>query len=172
MGGNDDGEQWAQVPGLPGLWASDSGRIATLKDGGGFAPLSQRRNLYGEVVVTVKAGGRRNIRLVAALVLEGHGRARDSGCRIGYRDGDPSNVKLDNLLWEQKGQPRVVDLKKRKCLGNNCAAEFMSWGSGNRLCPNCLTRMDRAGDGGIDSPGSDEIPDEPMFDEVVGNPHR
>ena len=171
MGGNDDGEQWAQVPGLPGLWASDSGRIATLKDGGGFAPLSQRRNLYGEVVVTVKAGGRRNIRLVAALVLEGHGRARDSGCRIGYRDGDPSNVKLDNLLWERKGQPRAETLIMRRCLGRNCDADFMSWGIGNRLCPSCTDRMGREGDGGLDSSGLGELPDEPLCG-AGGNPHR
>ena len=171
MGGNNDGEQWAPVPGLAGLWASTAGRIATLKPGGGFAQLSQRRNLYGEVVVTLRVGERRNIRLVAGLVLAAFGRPCPGGCRLGHRDGDPSNVALDNVLWEQKGQPRVVDLKKRKCLGNNCAAEFMSWGSGNRLCPNCLDRMGRAGDGGLDSPGSGELPDELLFD-VVGNPHR
>ena len=171
MGGKDDREHWAPVPGLPGLWASTAGRIATLKDGGGFAHVAQRRNLYGEVVVTLKAGGRRHIRLVAALVLEGHGRARDSGCRIGYRDGDPSNVKLDNLLWERKGRPRVVDLKKRKCLGNNCGVDFVSQGWGNRLCPNCLTRMDREGDGGLDSSGLGELPDEPLCG-AGGNPHK
>ena len=171
MGGNDGQESWAMVPNSGGeLWASHTGQIATRKPGG-FNVLPQQTNQYGEVVVTLSAGGKRNIRLVAGLVLAAHGHARPAGWRLGYRDGDPSNVKLDNLLWEQKGQPRVVDLKKRKCLGNNCAAEFMSWGSGNRLCPNCLTRMDRAGDGGLDSPGSGELPDEPMFD-VVGNPHR
>ena len=172
MGEHGECEQWAPVPGLAGLWASDAGRIATLKDGGRFVHLSQRRNLYGEVVVTLKVGERRNVRLVAGLVLMAHGYARPGGCRLGHRDGDPSNVALGNVLWEKKGQPRVVNLKKRKCLGNNCGVDFVSLGWGNRLCPSCLTRMDRAGDGGLDSPGSGEIPDEPMFDEVVGNPNR
>ena len=171
MGGKDDREHWAPVPGLPGLWASTAGRIATLKDGGGFAHVAQRRNLYGEVVVTLKAGGRRHIRLVAALVLEGHGRARDSGCRIGYRDNDPSNVALKNLSWEQKGRPRAETLIMRKCLGRNCDVDFLSWGSGNRLCASCIDRMGREGDGGVDFSGSGELPDEAMFD-VVGNPHR
>ena len=171
MGEHGGDASWAMVPGLAGLWASDAGEIAVTKSGGRFAHLSQRCNQYGEMVVTLKAGGRRNVRLVAGLVLQAHGHLRPAGWRLGHRDGDPSNVALDNVLWEKKGQPRVVDLKKRKCLGNNCGVDFVSLGWGNRLCPSCTTRMDRAGDGGLDSPGCGELPDEPLFD-LVGNPHR
>ena len=171
MGEHGDGASWAMVPNSGGeLWASDAGEIATRKLGS-FKVLTQQTNQYGEVVVTLKAGGRRKIRLVAGLILAAHGRPRVPGCRIGYCDNDPSNVALGNVLWEKKGQPRVVDLKKRKCLGNNCGVDFVSLGPGNRLCPNCLDRMGRAGDGGLDSPGSGELPDELLFD-VVGNPHR
>ena len=171
MGEHGECEQWAPVPGLAGLWASDAGRIATLKDGGRFVHLSQRRNLYGEVVVTLKVGERRNVRLVAGLVLTAFGRPCPGGCRLGHRDGNVANCALKNLLWEQKGQPRAETLIMRKCLGRNCDADFMSWGSGNRLCPSCIDRMGREGDGGLDSPGCGELPDEAMFD-VVGNPHK
>ena len=175
MGEHGGDASWAMVPNSGGeLWASNVGEVAILDPAGGFDILPQRANQFGERFVLFKGGGRKTTgaRMVASMVLAAFDQPRLGGHKIVYEDGDPANCRLANLSWRRKGQARAVDLRERRCLGPNCNVMFSSNGPGNRLCPVCSTRMDRAGDGGLDSPGSDEIPDEPMFDEVVGNPHR
>ena len=164
MGGNDDRESWAPVPGLARLWASNFGQVGTLRGGGGFNVLVPHENQYGEPCISFKreGGGHKKVRLVAGLVLEAHGRPRVSGCRIGYRDNDPSNVALDNLLWEQKGRPRAETLTKRRCLGQNCGATFMSSGAGNRLCSVCANRVKGMTLSGLEGTEASDLPDEPL----------
>ena len=171
MGDNSDREQWAPVPGHGEYWASNLGQIAQVAPGGGFRPLVQRPNIYGLLTVRLRVDGRLKTALVGSLVLRAFGHPRPHGYRIEHDDGDPANCTPGNLRWVKKGSEPVRKLKERRCLGPNCNVMFSSNGPGNRLCPVCSTRMDRAGDGGLDSPGSDEIPDEAVFD-VVGNPHR
>ena len=158
-------ESWSQVPAAPELWASNFGQIATLKHGGGFSILSPRQNQYGEPCIHFKRDGKghRKTSLVAGLVLAAFGRSRPGGFRIGYRDGDVSNVALDNLHWERKGQAPVGNLTPRKCLGHHCGnATFMSLGKWNQICPICAAvNASRSDADGIHVPG--EIPDAPSL---------
>lgn len=172
MTAHDDRESWAQIPDSAEHWASSTGQIATLKPGGGFAHLSQRQNQFGEMMVTVKIAEKMKQRLVAGLILAAFGHPRPGGYRLGYHDGDPSNVALKNLLWERKGQARVVDLKERRCLGPRCNVMFMSSGPGNRLCPTCTSRISNITLSGLE--GAEEssgLPDEPLYG-TTGNPHK
>lgn len=155
------------VPDAPGLWASDAGQVATLKnDGAGFRYLTLKMDQYGEVYVYVRRGEKKQWgkRKVAALVLAAFGSPSVGGTAIVYRDGNSENCRLENLSQGRKGQPVVGDLKPRRCLGNHCGhAEFLSSGDGNRLCPVCLKMNGYKGGEmeGVHEP--DEMPDAPSL---------
>ena len=165
MSTNDDRESWAMVPDASGLWASDAGQIATLKDGGGFDILPQRTNQFAERFVLFKGGGRKTTgaRIVASMVLAAFDQPRLGGHKIVYEDGDPANCRLANLSWRRKGQVPVGDMKPRKCLGHHCGnATFMSLGKWNQICPICSAANESKGAAdGIHVPG--EIPDAPSL---------
>ena len=152
------------MPDNPEYWASTLGRIARVDPGGDFDVLRPWTNQFGEPYLRFKrpGGGHKKVRLVAAMVLDAHGRSRTPGCRVWYRDGNVENCKLENLSWG-KGQAPVGDLKPRKCLGHHCGyATFMSSGEGNRLCPVCARVNESRGDAeGIHVPG--EFPDAPSL---------
>ena len=166
MGDDSDRESWGPVPNSGGeLWASDAGEIATLNPAGGFDILPQRMDQYGELYVRFQGKGRKTkvARIVASMVLHAFGKSRFGGHAIAYRDGATENCRLENLLWQRKGQPRVGDMKPRKCLGHHCGnATFMSSGDGNRLCSTCSRLNNLKGDAeGIHVPG--EMPDAPSL---------
>ena len=166
MGKNDDRESWSQVSGLPALWASESGQIATLASGGGFEVLNQYFNVDGKPYVWFRRGdGKdRGQRLVARLVLCAFVERCGNAQPITYHDGNPANCRLENLLWRRgRGEPAVGDCKPRRCLGNNCGhCMFMSTGPTNRLCPVCTGVSSRSPElDGCHEPG--EIPDAPSL---------
>ncbi len=173
MSGKDDRESWSQVPGTPELWASDTGQIATLRPGGGFDILPQRTNQFGEQLVKFRAEGKKTKvnRFVAAMVLVAFAQKRPGSRRVGDRDDNPGNCHLSNLAWVRRGESRVVDLVKRKCLGRGCGAMFMSEGPGNRLCPACSKRANESTSNIFEETESGELPDDPLCG-VAGNPHK
>lgn len=165
MGEHDDRESWSQVPGSGGeLWASDAGQIATLDPAGGFDILPQRTNQFAERFVRFKGGGRKTTgaRMVASMVLAAFEQPRLGGHSIVYEDGDPGNCRLANLTWRRKGQPRVVDLKERRCLGPHCNVMFLSSGPGHRLCPACANRVKGMTLSGLEGTEASDLPDEPL----------
>ena len=174
MGEHGDRTQWGQVPNSGGeLWASDAGEIATLKDGGGFDILPQDMDQFGELYVSFKRTGRgkRIKRSAASMILHAFDQPHVGGCAVGYRDGDTQNLRLDNLCWERKGRPRVVELKERRCLGKNCGIMFMSTGVGHRFCPACAPRIANISTTEFDDVGEGGLPDEPLCG-TGGNPHK
>ena len=166
MGKNDDRVQWSQVSGVPELWASECGQIATLAPGGGFAVLKQYFNVDGKPHVWFlrDEGKHRSQRLVARLVLCAFVERCGNAQPITYADGDVGNCRLGNLSWRRGGaEPAVGNCKPRRCLGNHCGhCMFMSIGLTNRLCPICTGVNSRSPElDGVHEP--DAIPDAPSL---------
>lgn len=105
-------------------------------------------------------------------MLSAFGYRRPGSRRVGYRDDDPSNCRLSNLAWVRRGESRVIDLKKRRCLGANCDVMFMSEGAGNRLCPACADRISKITLSGLEgTEESSDLPDEPLLGGGHGRGH-
>lgn len=90
-------ESWLQVPDADGLYSvSDLGHIRRDRTGRVLKPWGTRGGLY----VTMSIGGARRDTHVATLVARVHLGPPPWGVqRLAYRDGDPTNVRADNLRW-------------------------------------------------------------------------
>ena len=158
---DDDRICWAQVPGVPELWASESGQIATLAPVGGFDVLNQQLNEEGKpyVIFTRRKEKTRGQRFVARMVLSAFVERRARGTTITHADGDLGNCELANLSWRGMGEP-VGNLTRRRCLGTDCGVHFMSTGARNRLCPICGKRARESSHDLSDEVGSGGLPED------------
>lgn len=103
----DDEEKWLPVVGWEALYeVSDRGRVMTFTRGRrGRHPriLRGTKNKGGYWIVALSEnrtkGGRCESHFVHRLVLTAFVGARPPGCLTRHLDGNPSNNRLDNLLW-------------------------------------------------------------------------
>jgi hypothetical protein len=99
-------EKFREVPCFPGYRVSSLGRVQSRHAPGGgplrdeWSDLSQRAHAGGRRTVQLRSRGRSGARLVAELVLEAFVGPRPEGQEVRFVDGDPSNVRLDNVRWD------------------------------------------------------------------------
>lgn len=106
--------EWKKIPGHEVYQISDEGEIRNRWGHTLRRQWRSKRNLY--TVTLAVPGGGFSTRTVGALVLEaflGHPERWD-GHSIGYKDGDPGNLRLDNLYFviepEKKSElPEVLN---------------------------------------------------------------
>lgn len=122
----EPGEFWRAVPEFRDrYWVSTSGRVAWRR--GLMNPLMSR---HGHLTVWLKpARGSRTSRLVSRLVLSTFADAPAGKSVPAYRDGDPHNLSLSNLIWrpasvrtskvEPRTKPPVIGERHRYTLNQN-----------------------------------------------------
>lgn len=96
-------EEWREIPGWQGYYVSDGGNVRGRR-GRVLKPQSNYRNEYRYVSLARADGtGKTTSFNVHRLVLEAFVGARPEGMTGSHRDGDKSNNRLSNLLWEPHG---------------------------------------------------------------------
>lgn len=105
-------EIWRPVADFPDYEVSNLGRVRSLKMRGGFGPrrradspriLKQYIDSYGRAKVGLRDNGRSSTKTVSVLVLEAFvgPRPGDSRFVVGsHLNGDPSDNRVENLIWE------------------------------------------------------------------------
>lgn len=110
-------EVWKPVPKFSAYEVSNLGRIRRVRDYDSRGP----RHLL-PYVLSVKANGRVRLRSdnfrtreveLARLVAQVFVPTSKTGLILGYRDGDPTNRRADNLGWAFRPSPRWFPRRPR-----------------------------------------------------------
>lgn len=116
-------EEWRVIAWTGGRYeVSSLGRVRRTRRSGRWPPgrvlKSRRKNGYHEYALIV-AGGRRCYRLAHILVLEAFVGPRFKGCEGSHVNGDRSDNRVENLLWET----RLENNRRKHEHGTMCRGE-------------------------------------------------
>lgn len=96
---------WQAIPDFPGYEISDTGKVRSFKTKSGKLGLPHEVTpvLMDPIgwAVRLNKEGKRYLRSLARLVLVSF-EGDHPEARVGYRDGNSFNLKLENLYWKDR----------------------------------------------------------------------
>lgn len=95
-------EEWKQIPGHPGYYASNTGRLKRVLGGVERIIHSHATTKYGHQQATLRIGNQRCWRYVHRLVLETFVGPCPDGMEACHGDGNPLNNRVENLRWDTR----------------------------------------------------------------------